>query len=89
MHVCVEIFSFILVLYAPLLTLSKHKGEKVHNNPRQMKITYCRARNPSSTQFRKTQQVVTVKPLVQLIHICSTQTVNEQFHLQHQHQISW
>ena len=87
MRVGVEIVSCIYLLYTPLLTLSKHKGEKVHNKRQQMKITYCRARNPSSTQFRKTQQVVSVKPLVQLIYICSTQTVNEQFHLQHQ--ISW
>ena len=34
----------IIVKYTPLLTLSKHKGENVHNNPQEMKITYCRGR---------------------------------------------
>ena len=43
-HVDVEIFSCIFLLYTPLLTLSKHKGENVHNKPQQMKVTYCRAR---------------------------------------------
>ena len=44
MHLGVEIFSCIFLLSTSLLTLSKHRGENVHNKPQQMKVnTYCRA----------------------------------------------
>ena len=55
MHVGVEIFSCIFLLYTPLLTLSKHKGEVVHNKPQQMKVTYCRARKTIVGNYGKTK----------------------------------
>ena len=45
MHLGVEIFSCIFLFSTSLLSLSKHRGENVHNKPQQMKVnTYGRAR---------------------------------------------
>ena len=38
MHLGVEIFSCIFLFSTSLLSLSKHRGENVHNKPQQMKV---------------------------------------------------
>ena len=45
MHLGVEIFSCIFLFSTSLLSLSKKRGENVHNKPQQMKVnTYGRVR---------------------------------------------
>ena len=49
MHVWVDLFFCVLLLYTPLLTLSKHKDKNVHKKPHQ--ITYSRARKTNVGRF--------------------------------------
>ena len=55
-------FFCLLLLYTPLLTLPKHKGENVHENPQQ-KITYCWARRNSTGGFGGCQSTKTTRPI--------------------------
>ena len=52
MHLGEEIFSCIFQLSTSLLTLSKHRGEDIHNKSKLLTAEHVK---PSSTQFRKTK----------------------------------